>query len=206
MRFLSEVEYEREAKPILRRVFIDDDPYGAIFVPQAEAKKIIYGRYAEFFPPLSDAVVSAAANLGDEGFYHTAIWLSETEPVRHCDISFAEFNQPYEQRNDEDWDKIESFDLLENVVYSPSGQWGAIFAHEHHALIAGTEDMMETIKNIVPDLDFEEQIHDFIKHWQYYNSNGFHTEWILALLTQLCGKQKAQSLLDLYDMKPMRRL
>ena len=206
MRFLNEAEYEQEAKPMLRQVFIDDDPYGAIFVPHVEDKKIIYGRYAEFFSPLSDAIVKAAVNLGDEGFYYTAIWLSETEPVRHCYISFAEFNLPYEQRNEEDWEKIEPFHWLEHAVYSPSGQWGIIFAHEHHALIAGTKEMMEAIRGAISDLDFEEQIHDFIKHWQYYNSNGFHTGWISALLTQLCGKQKAQDLLNRYDMKPLRQL
>ena len=55
----------------------------------------------------------------------------------------------------------------------------------------------------LPDLDFELQIHNFIQHWQYYNSSGYHTRWILALLTQVCGEQKAWDLLKQHDMKPI---
>ncbi|MEM7758681.1 MAG: hypothetical protein AAF298_11220 [Cyanobacteria bacterium P01_A01_bin.40] len=206
MRFLSEAEYRQEAKPMLRKVFVDDDPYGAIFVPEVPEKRIIYGRYAEPFPPLMDGIIKGAMELGDKGFYHTAIWLSKTEPVRHCYISFAEYNLPWKEQNEKEWAAIEMFHCLENAVYSPSGKWGCIFAHEHHSLIAGTKEMMNAIQETIPDLDFEKQIHDFITHWQYYNYNGFHTSWILALLTQLCGGEQAQTLLDKYNMKPLRKL
>lgn len=205
MRFLSEQEYLQEAEPMLRQLFIHDDPYGAIFAPEVKEKRIMWGTYAEDFDaPLSDGIIKAAIAMGDKGFYHTAIWLSETE-ARHYYMSFAEFEH-WQNISDEDWKQIASFPWLENVVYSPSGQWGIMFSHEHYALIAGTNETMQAIQKAIPNLDFESQIHDFIKHWQYYNSNGFHTHWILALLTQCCGKQKAQDLLDRYDMKPMRKL
>lgn len=42
MHILTNEQYEREAKPILRKIFVDGDPYRESFLPHITQKVILY--------------------------------------------------------------------------------------------------------------------------------------------------------------------
>lgn len=202
MKFFSETEYSQKIEPILRKIFTEDDPYEGIFAETMPEKRIICGNefYTDFSPPLSDAVIQAAERIGDRGFYWTA--MLQQEP-RHCYLLFDEFKLPVEQVNQKDKDILDSFDVWNHVIYSPSGQWGFMISRDDgkHGLIAGKKEFIQSIELSIPNFSFEQQIHNFLDYWSYYASNSYHTTWIFSLLTQVCGKEKAKKLLEEYKMQ-----
>ena len=202
MQFFSETEYSRKIEPLLRKVFTEDNAYGGVFAEAMTEKRIICSNKldTDFSPPLSDAIIQAAERLGDKGFYWTV--MLQQEP-RHCYLSFDEFNLPIEQLDRENEEILYSFDIWDYVIYSPSGQWGFMISRDDgkHGLIAGNHEFMRSIELSIPDFNFEQQIHNFLYYWSYYASNSYHATWILPLLTQVCGEEKAEKLLEQYKMQ-----
>ena len=69
-----------------------------------------------------------------------------------------------------------------------------------HGLIAGNKEFMRSIELSIPNLNFEQQIHNFLDYWSYYASNSYHTACIFSLLIQVCGEEKAKQLLEQYKI------
>ena len=201
MQFFSEAEYSQKIEPVLRKIFTEDHAFGDVFAEAMPEKRIICSNKfnTDFSFPLSDAVIQAAERLGDRGFYWTA--MLQQEP-RHCYLSFDEFNLPAEQLNQKDKNILDSFDVWDYVIYSPSGQWGFMISRDDgkHGLIAGNKEFMRSIELSIPNLNFEQQIYNFLDYWSYYASNSYHTTWIFPLLTQVCGQEKARQLLEKYKI------
>lgn len=202
MQFFSESEYLQKIKPVLRKVFTEDEPYEGVFAEAMPEKRIICGNefYTDFSPPLSDAVIQAAERLGDRGFYWTV--MLQQEP-RHCYLTFDEFKLPVEQIDREDRDILDSFNVWSYIIYSPSGQWGFMISRDDgkHGLIAGDREFIQSIELSIPNFNFEQQIHNFLNYWSYYASNSYHTARHFSLLTQVCGEEKARKLLEEYKMQ-----
>ena len=94
MHALTEAEFRLQAEPILRRVFVNDNPFGQPFSPSIAARRMIYPCECYVDQPLIDAVIAAAAITGDTGCYLSLLWQHPDRP-NHCYIPFSEFSEAY---------------------------------------------------------------------------------------------------------------
>ncbi|MDC0831970.1 hypothetical protein CKA32_001751 [Geitlerinema sp. FC II] len=81
----------------------------------------------------------------------------------------------------------------ENILLSPTGKWGIILSHEHHALIGGSEEFIDRIVTLVPTV--KDQVYEFFKHWKYYGNMGTDISWIPLLIEHIYGKNKSKCIL-----------
>lgn len=190
MQVLNEAEFHRKAEPILRQIFINDDPFGQSFAPDVPARRIIYEYFYQIEPPLLDAVVAVASMLGDTGCYLSSLWRVSEEvtdkPPYHWYIPFSEISVYKEGSS-----KLKFVLSSENVLYSPQGKWGIMTSHEHHGLLGGTLEFVEEIHRRVPN--FDEQIYGFLKYWKYWNERGTKVNWLPELLAHIYGQKQLQS-------------
>jgi hypothetical protein len=165
MHTLTEAEFRLEAEPFLRQVFINDDQFDQPFLPNIVGRRIIYPCGGYIAPPLINAVITAAANLGDTGCYISLLKTSASvEKPNHCYIPLLEFLEGYAGTP-------RSEQLIgvrlgmnpygsESVIYSASGKWGILQSYEQYGLLGGSLEFIEEIRRSVPDLD--EQVYGFL--------------------------------------------
>ena len=202
MRILTEEQYQKEAEPMLRKIFAHDDPFEDVFVPNITARKLLYRFSCELSPALAGILVAAASNLGDQGLYWTLLWRNQnqskqTDKINHYYIPFSEFFPTYYIHPKEELYKtIGNFFIQENVMYSPQGKWGIIFSHEDYCLLGGVTEFVEYFERLLPEID--EQVYDFIDYFldfKFRNPKIVTIAWIPKLLTHIYGKEKADKML-----------
>jgi hypothetical protein len=191
---LSEVEFQTEAEVVLRRVFVNDDPYDQPFATGMHVRKILYEFWYELELPLLEAVMTAASDQGDRGFYVSVL----ERPAAKAQ------NRPYH------WyvpfSDIAAYHLLvgplQNAIYSPNGRWGIMASDEHHALPGGTVAFVKMIQKFIPNL--ENQVYEFLETWCANRANyGSKLDWLPGLLRHIYGSETAERLLreaDLADL------
>lgn len=64
---------------------------------------------------------------------------------------------------------------VENALYSQKGTWGAILSHEDHAVVGGSSQFVETVKEHYPQ--WEEDRRELFAYWEG-NPNG---AWLEAM-------------------------
>jgi|JFJP01.1.fsa_nt_gi hypothetical protein len=202
---LSEDEFHREAEPALRQVFVSDEPFDEPFSPNVTARRIVYPCFEYIEPPLIDAIVAAAINVGDPGCYLYNLWTGK-EDLRHCYIPFSEFSAAYlgtGDINDLIGHKLGMIPDSENILYSPTGKWGIIVSHEHHGMLGGVVEFIEDIHRSIPDLD--EQVYNFIEErLRNHDTGTFNTvvlRWLPGLLAHVYGQIKAEEILQKIGVK-----
>ena len=128
------------------------------------------------------------------------------EEPRHCYLKFEEFNSLLEEASQQRKNFLDYFDVWDHVIYSPSSQWGVMISRDDgkHGLIAGNKEFVQSIESFIPDFSFEKQVHNFLHYWSFYthdDERNYYTYWILPLLVQVYGEEKAEHLLEQYDMR-----
>lgn len=199
MRVLTEADFQAELEPILRQVFSTDDPFGQPFTANIPARRIIHEYFYQIESPLLEAIVDAASSIGDSGFYFSTLWRPKdevTEEAYHWYIPFEEIST-YVTGDDEGLGRSL---ILENVLYSPQGKWGVMMSHEHHGLLGGSQEFMEKVRQLVPNLDL--QVFSFLKHWQYWKNEpgSIKADWMSGLLTHIYGEELAQIMLKVASL------
>lgn len=187
---LSEERFRREAAPILRRVFVREDPWDEPFAPDVEERRLLYP--VSYVPDsaLLDAIAFAALETGDSGLYWSVMERPESkmqDRTYHWYIPFEEikvyesFTEPY---------------VLENVLYSPRGQWGIMTSHENHALLGGTTAFFEAMRRVAPGFDDVKQVQAFLSDWKDNRTRyGAELSWIPRLLRNVYGDKMARRFL-----------
>lgn len=192
---LSEERFKKEALPYLNRLFAHLDAYNKPFASQVEERRLLYPVgfvLKRTNPQFLSGLVSTARKLGDEGFYLSYI----TKPQR-----FA----PWEIKQDEPYNwyypfaDIDSFSvhMREQILYSPSGQWGLMISFEDHGLLGGSSAFFDIMKTILPGFDNMNQVREFLADWKYYKEeHGVDIRWVPDLLFHIYGAKVAQRLLE----------
>ena len=194
---LTEEQFKAEAEPILRQVFVNDDPFEFPFSPNIQGRRIIFPHQGKIERPLIEAIVNAASNLGDTGCYFTQLWPSP-DRVNHCYISLSEFLDTYSAPPGSP--KLISLQtnmeiLSENVLYSAQGTWGVMLSHEYHGMLGGPPEFIEEIRRDIPDLD--QQVYLFLNRFQSFKAAGMKLtlEWLPGLLTHVYGEEATEKML-----------
>ena len=194
VRELSEAEFRAEAEPRLHRVFQAEDPFDHPFAPDVERRVILFPVYYELESPLLEALVTAALEQGDSGFYLSVLERpAEKEQDRpyHWHISasgldgYRALGYPF---------------VLENAVYSPEGKWGIMVSHENHALLGGTASFVDNVRRLVPNLD--NQVFDFLAAWEQNKIEfGSNTDWLPTLVKHVYGEEAGETILTRFNSK-----
>jgi hypothetical protein len=186
METFTELEYREKLEPIYRVVFANNDPYDAPFQPIIQPRLLLFEFQWSLSEPWLTPVVLAAKDLGEEGFYVSA--LGRPEPEKQT--------QPYH------WyvplKEADSYGSVvisqENAIYSINGWWGIICSDEDHALVGGPEVLIGNIRKAVPDL--EQRVYEFLDMWKHYHErNNVKLNWMPLMLTHIFGPEKAEDLL-----------
>lgn len=197
MRILKKADYHQEAEPILRQVFVKDNPSEEVFADKIQDRKIIYRYKYEIDPNFAQALIEAASSIGDSGCYLSLLWqTARPNHANHCYIPFSEFWSTYVEKENENYSKIRFFCVSENVLYSPQAKWGIMFSHEGYALLGGVSNFMAEISKLVPNLD--SQVYQFLEYLQYCKANYYGTQldwWLPRLLSHVYGQEIAERML-----------
>ncbi|MBD2092132.1 hypothetical protein H6F67_19980 [Microcoleus sp. FACHB-1515] len=205
MRTLTEAEYQIEAEPHLRKIFIHDDAFQQPFAFGISDRLIIFPYKYSIEPPLTEAIVAAAASLGEKNCYFSILWRwqdpQQTKAIEpsHWQISLTEFHAAYV--GDENClpliaSRQSSFNLLEGAIYSGRGTWGIMVTHESFGLLGGTSEFMQAVRSFMPNID--QQVLDFLSYIkeckQGYGKDGSFA-WVRSLLTHVYGAENVNLLL-----------
>jgi hypothetical protein len=200
LRIVDSSEYFEKALPALRQVFAKDDYYDLPFAESASARALVFGYKYVIEPPMTDAVVTAAKKIGDEGCYLSLVERS-TEgpndwyiPLTELDTFFGEEGSP------SNLDKLEMdfACVLHNVLYSPQGKWGIMLSRFYFGFLGGTQEFVDEIRKNVPG--FDKQVRAWIKHsyleQMYIEGNrNFEEDAILRVLNHVYGTNVARKML-----------
>jgi len=195
---LTEEQYRVEAEPVLRQVFVNDDPFNHPFSSKVTARRIIYPCSSYVEQPLIDAVIAAASKIGDIGCYISLIW-STGDGTDHAYVPLSEFIEAYTgppgpQRIEV---KLNMDIISENIIYSDTGRWGIMLSHECNGLLGGTPEFIEEVQAAIPDLDW--QVYGFLRRLQGFKSDrplSVTLDWLPGLLTHVYGSEAAEKLLQ----------
>ena len=174
-RALSAEEYEREAKPALRRVCRHDDPFHAPFQDTVRARTILYP--LQLGPRLDAAqlraLVEAARAVGDEALYY-----SQTEgETTHLQLVRAEGRSelvdPALGNLGQHWllplDDVRQHDVigpyLDNALYSPRGSWAVLVSHDEFAVAGGSAKFVEVLHAGSPADERGLNARDAVRRW-----------------------------------------
>lgn len=205
MRILTESEYQSEAEPFLRQVFIHDDAFRQPFAASVSNRLIVSPYQYAIAPPLSEAIVAAASSLGETSCYVSILWRwQDSQRTRaiepsHWQISLTEFYEAYignENCLSSIANQQSSFNSLESATYSCRGTWGIIVTHESLGLLGGRSEFMEAIRSFAPAID--QQVFEFLSYIKEFQASyGQHHsfDWVRSLLAHVYGMENVNSLL-----------
>ncbi|WP_107669627.1 hypothetical protein [Cyanothece sp. BG0011] len=201
MYILTELQYKKEAEPILKKIFIDDDPFGKCVNSSIEESLIVFPCRSYIEPHLIEGIIKVAYKLKEKNCYLTNIFRYDDTP-NHYYISLSELSEEYLRSSsnissNEVTLKID--DWIEYVIYSEKGTWGLMISHERHGILAGSSQFINIIRQSVSDLD--NQVHLFLDKIESLRFSPNATlEWVPELLYHIYNKEKAQEMLSRIKM------
>jgi len=203
VRTLTRAPFLTEALPLLRQVFrVSDEPFegnleGAIAAPfeAGIAERGVLATALWCFPSdQCQALVNAAAAIGDTGLYH---WVHEagiseesldidlvcyfplgTAAEREEFLLFYDVNEP----------------LIGSTLFSATGRWGAIaYGGADHAVLGGPTGFVTTVYDAL-GTNAEEQALKFLAGYEssYWVRDHSRCPWVPELLTHLYGEAAAR--------------
>lgn len=198
MHIISNTQYKLKVEPILRQVFINDNPCDKPFSPKITSRKIIYPCYNYLEKPFLYALIDGSFKSGDSGCYLSQLLLDENRP-NHCYIPLSELLDgytapPYSKSLIEV--KLDIDLLSEYVLYSAKGKWGFMVSDEHHGLLGGSSKFMKNFHKFIPDIDL--QVYSFLGKYQEAKRSGssLTLDWLSHLLSHVYGQETAKKLLQ----------
>lgn len=194
---LTDVDYRSKAEQELRKVFLNTDSHAPTFGSKVESVKILY----EYLPPdasVVNAVVQAALSVGDNSMY---LSVTNEKIIEDDSIGSEHWLIPFDDVPTYLSCNTEVFGFayqLENVIYSPNGDWGLFYSFEKYGILAATESFMYEFSKALPSVD--QQILDYLKFVrQCIQTRGIKnvdTSWIASLLKHVYGPDEARVLIE----------
>lgn len=185
MRLLTEDEFVKEAQVSLRHIFANNNAYGEVFASGANSRIILFEYWYKLEGLLLEAIIRAASDEGDTGFYLTIL----NRPLAERQIRPYHWYIPFNEINE--YQRL--VEPLPNVIYSPSGCWGILGSDEHHGLLGGKNRILDKVRQKIPDIDL--QVFKFLDNW-VYNKAKYHSkiDWLEKLLINTYGKEAAEKI------------
>ena len=201
MYILTDKQYQIKAEPILRKIFVKDDPFDKSFSQNISERIIVYPRYVDLDAILVKALIEEAYAIGDKGCYLSQLWIFDDD-CNHCYIPLSELLEFYTAYSEKAKDIDFKLDRnVEYVLYSETGKWGLMVSHEHHGILGGFPKFMQVFKSFFPSYD--KQIYDWLKYFReekerktIYNLASLTLHWLPDLLAHIYGEETAVKMLE----------
>lgn len=203
---LSEEQYQLEAEPILRKIFVNDNPFCQPFSDNMPSRIIVYpcaGDITEAMPV--EAFVAAALKNGDIGCYISLCNGSATyDRPNHCYVPLTDFVEAYAGPCESKLIGIQLPGMnaygLNSIIYSASGKWGMMLSDEKFGLLGGEPEFIEDIRAAFPDLDrqvygFLGRLRFLLKGTEIVPPDVTRNKWLRPLLIHVYGEEKANQIL-----------
>jgi hypothetical protein len=198
MRALSELEFERDAKPLFDQVFHTTNPFEEPFTSDVAARAILFPVHYIMEKPLARAIIKAAERLREHSFYVTVLErppAAEHDRAYHWHIGFKELD---------DYKSLGYPFVLENAVYSDRGTWGLMFSHEHHAVLGGPKEFVHDVLKALPDAVTNRE-----KLMEYWKDNqarfGSNLDWLPRLVDHIYSDRVSGRVLSKTDASTTAR-
>jgi len=140
-------------------------------------------------------LIAVTLDLGDTQCYLTNLSPSFDTRTRiiepnYYDILLSELSE--EQVGSSD--NINFNFWINYVIYLPQGKWELMRSHEDRALLSGSSEFINKVREFVPNLD--EQVELFLQKFQFISSmTGRKFDWLPKLLNHIYGEETAEKLL-----------
>jgi hypothetical protein len=192
MLILTEPEWRREYASAFARVFVNPDPFDAPFTNAMEARALLYPVAYTLERNEYDAVAQAARVVGD-----SAMCLSIPDIDDHSNHPEYPAHWLLEFRDFAQYEKLPRVGILENALYSPTGEWGLLISHEQHMVVGGSAEFVETMVRGFPGA--ERALEEFLDTWaEHKQKRDVDTAWIHTLFVHLYGQEVGS---DLYSSR-----
>ena len=186
MERLAPEVWERTYGDAFRAVFQSTDPFDAPLTDRMTSRGLLYPVPYLLEPEQFVAVVAAARTMGDD-----RLCISVTEEfdglsglkAEHYIVNYWE---------ETEYQALGTVGVLENALYSPSGQWGLIISHEQHAVAGGSRSFWDALALSFPDVD--SSLEQFLQTWaEHRRRRKADTSWVGTLLTHIYGPERARA-------------
>ena len=189
LQILSTADFYRVGYDAMRQIFKNDDPFDEPFSDWVSDKILLCEFMYELEQPLLDAVVHAASDNGDKGFFVSLlIDIGASEP-HHWYVPFEDIGA---------YPRIFSLGV-ENVVFSPSSNWGLIASPEDFAIIGGKPEFMKRLRELAPFVDG--QVEEFLLRRQLEAQKHFRIDWVPTILKHVYGEKKSDIYLQTHGLE-----
>ena len=186
------------------------DTRGVTFRPQCTRRWIVNTGTREFWPNKHlgyiEALVAAATAVGDREAYVRPLitWGEPSDPQRASPgLAYSLTDQPNDFIVADEEAKrlgieLQAFTMLENVIFSPSAQWGVAFDEDLWGILGGTEAFMRVFAERTPvPLDDEMHRHLGWCRWIYQRVERERAlTWIPRHVAYIVGRERAEQLLS----------
>lgn len=196
---LSDEQFQQKIEPILRKVFVNNDPFDTPFSPNIISKMILYPCEIDLDHSLLNAIIKAASREGDSGCYLSQLWQFGDNYYYHCYIPLPElinfYTQPLEgERSIKAQLRIQM--NPEYVLFSEHGTWGLMVSHEYHGLLGGSIKFMKTICEELTSLG--EQVYNWLNLLRWFQKQSSNTtlDWLPGLLAHVYDEGVAQRIIE----------
>lgn len=192
---LTKEQLAEETEPIFSKLFEVYEVNIPVFLPVFNNRTILFPSYFKLDSDELDALSKAIGEVGDNGFY-----LSMLERL----------DKPNHGHHQDWWIPLEDigayenlpgiWGVLENALYSPSGQWGLVCSQDEFGVIGGTDEFLDAFFRH-SKRSAEEHLQDFFEDMKYYKEKyGTYYDTLPKLLSIIFGPERASTLLSEYDL------
>lgn len=200
MKVITEDEFVRKVEPELKQVFLNREPHSPMFGDNVESVRVLY----EYRPPdrsIVDAIIQAASAIGDTGLYISVL----NRPISGRSTSPEHWWVPFDEVSTYLSGNTEVFHFayqLENVIYSPTGQWGLMYSFENYGIVAGNQAFMDKFSCRFPRID--QQILAYLSYVKecidVHGKEKVNVGWLSPFLSKIYGSEDAEAMLKEADL------
>jgi hypothetical protein len=199
---LDDAEFYTTVEPILRKVFVVDNPFGEPFSPDIATRKIVYPIYDYPNRNLLEALIKAASTEGDSGCYLSLFWQSEGQP-NHCYVPFSELVEGFATPSFGKGiaERLNMCIFPGYILFSEQGRWGLMVSDERHGLLGDSSEFIRIFSEHVPNID--RQVYDFLEVMQDVRTDGSRKKlnWLLQMLSHVYGRENAVKIIKKVEEK-----
>ena len=187
-------EYTSTYESVFKQIFKYHDVFNEFWFSSNIAQRILINPQAlELDNTRMDALIEAMVAIGDDAYVLSIIELFGGSDEKHWLIPIEEFPSYYYS--------IGMNKVLENVIYSPTGQWGIKFTMDQYAIAGGSQEFIQILRQKWPT-SIDNGITPFLNEFMHDHKRfGINFAWIEQFLEHIYGTAKAHQLLLPYKIK-----
>ncbi|MAU01826.1 MAG: hypothetical protein CL608_32215 [Anaerolineaceae bacterium] len=181
---ITDEEFKHKYQTVFQSIFSLNAEFNDFWFQNSLSHRLlIYPQMFSLNNSQFSALAKAASLHGETEFVLSISELFESKKTKHWLISLDDFHA---------YHSVKLNKMLENVIFSISGNWGIRFTQDMFAIVAGSEPFLSNLVQQWPE-DFRNNIPNFLTDLK--EDSSVNRVWLKAFLEHVCGKTQAQQFL-----------